>query len=1341
MKKIRKQIILGISILFLALVVCSAAAASYISDNGTAVLPNNQTAGQLTDHNSTGNNSLQTNASSQNSTKSPLNIVISGHVKNCSSGKPFAGVNITAKKNGTVLASTTTKADGSYELEFKSNGGIFTVTASYPGHAPSNKEITLNSELDTTLCGAVDFQLSPFVMTKGSSDIIGLDNNDVTVGPNRYLIQVHVNNGLTPATNVSAKLTFGAGSGLIHLALGQSDTVNLGDMAPNTSKDVFFLVEVDRNSAAYYKTRNYTVTLYENGIPTGNTINGLLEVQPILSQNRNNIGSISVSNPSPSLGDTFAVTVVSSTSSPNLNMVNLPISYDPSKVQPISYTVTYGPNTSNNVALTNPGQTNFVSVWTFQAIGQGNTDLQGIIVDRSGVSYHYNTDFGQINVPVDVTPRADLAIIKTASPTTVNNGDLVTFTINVTNKGPNNSTGFTVTDNVSAFLSNPKYSLDGVNFSSWTGSLAFGPLNAGSSVPLFIRGNFIEQPTQQVNNLANVVGIEEDPDSTNNQAIATLNQQTPTADLTISKTVDNPAPFLGDTITYTVTARNLGPNNAQNVFVDDAFPAGLSLISATPSQGTFDPAANRWSIGTLARGASATLTIVAKTLQTGLITNAVTVNSTTLDPNPDNSASVDINVQPAANLVVSKNVDNPTPTVGQNVTFTVTVINKGPSDATGVIVNDQLPEGLQFVSANPQPGTYDPSTGIWNIGDLAAGSTAEMTITGTVTKTGQITNLASVTGNEHDPDLTNNEGSSTINGVPSADLNLVKSASTLLPNNGDTVTLTLTLRNDGPNDATNVVVNDPLLTDPISNGLEVVSFVASQGTYSNGVWNVGDLAHRGVATIQILVKVIKTGLITNIATASANEFDPNTADNTDAVTLDVQPTADLAVVKTGDNSTPAPGSTVNFTITASNLGPDTANNVVVTDVKPPGIASYGSPSFISQGTFDPATGIWNVGTLPSGGTATITFPAVVSNPFAGQINNIAVISGKEFDHNPTNNQNLFTMFVNTPPQDLADLSISKTANNPAPLIGDTVTYTINLNNAGPDDAQNVIVNETVNPAQLTFVSSSDPAHFTYDDATGIGTWNVGTLPHDTSTTLTLTFRTQKEGLVTNTVEANSTTPDPHIGDNKASVTINVQPSADVAVQKTVSPNPQNFGQNVTHTITVTNNGPSTATGVTVRDLLPPGTSLIFVSASPSQGSFDPAGNFWFVGTLLDHQSATLNVVFKVNATGIITNTATKTGQNEFDPDTTNDASTATLQVPPAANITITKIDSPNPVIAGNQLNYTVKITNNGPDSAEGVTLDDVINNTGIFKAGTLQYRFRVNDGPWSTWTGFTTHYT
>lgn len=106
-------------------------------------------------------------------------------------------------------------------------------------------------------------------------------------------------------------------------------------------------------------------------------------------------------------------------------------------------------------------------------------------------------------------------------------------------------------------------------------------------------------------------------------------------------------------------------------------------------------------------------------------------------------------------LSVNKTVDNPAPVVGSNVVFTITVSNAaGFSNATGVTLGDPLPAGLSYVSASASSGSYNPGTGVWNVGSLAAGATTTLTITANVTATGLLSNTATITGStQPDPNV------------------------------------------------------------------------------------------------------------------------------------------------------------------------------------------------------------------------------------------------------------------------------------------------------------------------------------------------------------------------------------------------------------------------------------------------------------------------------------------------------------------------------------------------------------------------------------------------------------
>ena len=250
----------------------------------------------------------------------------------------------------------------------------------------------------------------------------------------------------------------------------------------------------------------------------------------------------------------------------------------------------------------------------------------------------------------------------------------------------------------------------------------------------------------------------------------TLEASTVEADLAVSKSVDNGTPTEGEAITYTVAVTNNGPEAASGVEITDNLPAGLTFQSSSASQGTY--AGGIWSVGSLALGSTATLTITAN-VNAGtagqIITNTAAVSALNeTDPVGSNdSAAASILVQAApqqADLAVSKTVDNPTPTEGDVITYTITVNNNGPQGATGVEITDVLPTGVTFQSSTATQGSY--AGGIWTVGALADSAMATLDITATVnsgTAGGVYVNTASVSAlNETDPDATNDSASVSI---------------------------------------------------------------------------------------------------------------------------------------------------------------------------------------------------------------------------------------------------------------------------------------------------------------------------------------------------------------------------------------------------------------------------------------------------------------------------------------------------------------------------------------------------------------------------------------------------
>ena len=186
--------------------------------------------------------------------------------------------------------------------------------------------------------------------------------------------------------------------------------------------------------------------------------------------------------------------------------------------------------------------------------------------------------------------------------------------------------------------------------------------------------------------------------------------------------------------------------------------------------------------------------------------------------------------------------------------------------------------------------------------------------------------------------------------------------------------------------------------------------------------------------------------------------------------------------------------------------------------------------------------------------------------------------------------------------------------------------------------------------------------------------------------------------------------------NVVDITVD-RPIADLSLTKTDSPDPVLAGADVTYTLTAKNNGPTSATGVTITDTLP--ASVTFVSAST--GCTNNAGTVTCsVGTLANGKSASRTITVKSTQAGTLSNSATVRG-DQYDPNSANNTATATTTVNPAADLAVTMTDAPDPAALGQPLRYTIVVTNNGPSTANGVTLSDALpKNAGYSSASTTQ---------------------
>ncbi len=261
-----------------------------------------------------------------------------------------------------------------------------------------------------------------------------------------------------------------------------------------------------------------------------------------------------------------------------------------------------------------------------------------------------------------------------------------------------------------------------------------------------------------------------------------------------------------------------------------------------------------------------------------------------------------------------------------------------------------------------------------------------------------------------------------------ANLSVTKTADKTTANVGDTVTYTIRIINNGPDDATTVKV-----TDLLPSGLTFVSASTTSGAYatSTGVWTIGTMLN-GSSTTMTLLATVKSGTegqkITNTAVGSSDIDDGTPSDNTTSVDVTINtpactincgggggssPSANISVIKTADKATANAGDTVTYTITVTNSGPDAATNVTASDILPNTLTFVSATTTI--GTFATSTGMWTIGTLANGSSTTLTLVATINSGTAGQqIANSATASSTVSDPTPGNNTSTVTVSVNTP---------------------------------------------------------------------------------------------------------------------------------------------------------------------------------------------------------------------------------------------------------------------------------------------------------------------------------------
>jgi uncharacterized repeat protein (TIGR01451 family) len=442
-----------------------------------------------------------------------------------------------------------------------------------------------------------------------------------------------------------------------------------------------------------------------------------------------------------------------------------------------------------------------------------------------------------------------------------------------------------------------------------------------------------------------------------------------------------------------------------------------------------------------------------------------------------------------------------------------------------------------------------------------------------------------------------------------------------------------------------------------------------------------------------------------------------------------------------------PGANLTYSINVTNHGPDDATGVITTDQLPAEVAFLSANASSGNTSYDGAFNsvYWDVGTLAINQTESLNITVAVgptlppdwggfTTPY---LFNTASVGADQADSETNNNQ----VTVNTTViQPMVDLAIAK-SDDPDPVMpGANLTYSINVTNnevpfglwpgtdviVGPTAATGVITTDQL-PQEVAFLSANaSSGNTSYDGAFHTVYWDVGTLAINQTESLNITVAVGPNqppdwgGFTTPNIfnqasVGTSNELETEFNNNQTTVnTTVIQPMIDLAIAKSDDPDPVMPGANLTYSINVTNNevpfglwpgtdvivGPTAATGVITTDQLPQEVAFLSANASSGNTSYDGAFHtvYWDVGTLAINQTESLNITVAVGpqaANLTIFNQASVGTSNELETEFNNNQTTVntTVIAPPGADLEITKSDSPESIIAGGNLTYTVTVTN------------------------------------------------
>jgi uncharacterized repeat protein (TIGR01451 family) len=780
----------------------------------------------------------------------------------------------------------------------------------------------------------------------------------------------------------------------------------------------------------------------------------------------------------------------------------------------------------------------------------------------------------------------------------------------------------------------------------------------------------------------------------------------------------------GATGTYLIQVFNDGPSTARDVVVTDTLPDVLAFERVVVADGGTSP----WSCtagdidptevtctydGTIAPGpdpVELVIEVSAAPELTGGVSNRAVVTASTPDPDDSNNADSVIGILvTTADLVLTKSHGDATAVAGEELTWTLTVANDGPSDSvadpgTPIVVTDTLPAGTTFVADGSDercaPAFDDAQQIVCEItSTILAGDQVTIDIRVALAEdlAGEITNTAHVApGGTADPEPANNGDADTVAITEVADLAIAKEVATDTGDiiAGQRIAWTVTVSNLGPSNS-DATADDPItVVDTLPAG---VSYVGAEGDGWTCV--AGEATEDGrdtvvceraddlpvgdapVITVTGLIAPDVQGEIRNdVEVAAGLTPEPAGADENnvaDAV-APVTESADLALSKAVSETITAGGSGA-YTLTVTNLGPSAARGVTVTDTLPDGLAYAGVSgdgwSCEDDGADRSQVDCAYDGVLAPTASVSFVLQVTAATGLQGDIVNTAVVSATTPDPNDENDTATATGTI----AEIVDLSIVKTAVGDA-VIGEEFSYELAVRNDGPSQARGIRVEDAV-PAGLEIVDvAGDGWDCAVDETTNRVVCLLGELEAgEDAPVITLRVRVLAAAYpeVSNTATVTATTPEDEstTGDNTSTATVPVPPQSDLTISKTLL-DELVTGKQARYDVTVVNEGATEDPGpITVTDELPEGLFARGWTIDGADGSCETAETVFTctIDRLDVGQSVTLILTVDVSASavGTLVNTAT----------VSSDADTSVSESSAEGDVTVVELPDSGGVLA------------------------------------------------------------